>query len=250
MEPVDLHTVASYCRGLGCDVLTRSAIERAPVMIRALAHVEDARPGDLCWYRGFAEPPPFDGSALVAHAGEFALPEAPLLVTSANPRRVLGELIDRFNVERAPMVDVHPLAYIHPHASIGADGQGYTWTGEGWLPFPHVGGVRIDEAVEIGPRTTIMRGSIGDTTIEQGCKVGNGVNIGHDTRVGEHTLIVAGAQLAGWVRVGRRCKIWQGALIKNGVRIGDEAVVGMGAVVLEDVPAGETWAGNPARRIR
>jgi UDP-3-O-[3-hydroxymyristoyl] glucosamine N-acyltransferase len=136
-----------------------------------------------------------------------------------------------------------------PPPLVGIKAQNYEWTDDGWSPFPVAGSVRIEGDVEIGPFATIARGSVGDTVIAKGCRIGQHVNVGHDCRVGDHTLIIAGASLAGWVRVGKNCKIYQGACIKNGVCIGDGAVIGMGAVVIKDVGPGEVWAGNPARRV-
>jgi sugar O-acyltransferase (sialic acid O-acetyltransferase NeuD family) len=72
----------------------------------------------------------------------------------------------------------------------------------------------------------------------------------HDDRIGDFTTFGAGACLAGGVRVGDGAYIGSGALIRENLTIGAGALVGMGAVVTRDVPAGEVWAGNPARLLR
>lgn len=238
--------VATHCEEQGATVDCR--VGGLPV--HRFAHYEDARCGDVVWFRG-APTGPFSGDVLIAHTRETGpLPDAALIVKHEDPRGIIRSLIEKLGIgKRSGEIRIGGACRIHPSAALGCDGQSYALVEQRWDPFPHVGGLRIGDAVDVGPCCTIMRGSVGDTVIASGVKIGNGVNIGHDARVGEDTLIVAGAQIAGWARIGRRVRIWQGALIKNGVRIGDDAIVGMGAVVLEDVPDGQTWAGNPARRI-
>lgn len=72
----------------------------------------------------------------------------------------------------------------------------------------------------------------------------------HDDRIGDFTTFGAGAKLAGDVRIGDGAYVGSGALIREGVTVGAGALVGMGAVVTRDIPSGEVWAGNPARRLR
>lgn len=75
------------------------------------------------------------------------------------------------------------------------------------------------------------------------------VHIGHDVVVGDDCIICPMSSIAGHVTIGDRVRIDQGVTVKPFVTIGDGARLGMGAVVIRDVPAGETWVGNPARRI-
>ena len=112
-------------------------------------------------------------------------------------------------------------------------------------------GVVIGDDVEICVNATIQRGTYRDTEIGDGTQIGPGANIGHNTMVGRRCFIAAGALVAGSVTIDDDVTIWQGAMIAHYVHIEARAVIGMGAVVLERVvPAGETWVGNPARRIR
>lgn len=115
--------------------------------------------------------------------------------------------------------------------------------------FPHIGSVQIGDEVEIGSGTCIDRGAIGNTIIGNRVKIDNLVHVAHNARIGDDTMIVAGAVIGGSAVIGERCFIGMGALIKNKVRIGNDATIGMGAVVTKDVPAGETWVGNPARKL-
>lgn len=163
----------------------------------------------------------------------------------------MRSVIERFfGSSSEPIVLLGARCRVHPTAVLGADGQSYECINGAWRPFPQVGGLRIGDDVDLGACATVMRGSVGDTVIGPGTKIGNGVNVGHDVRIGRDVLVIAGASIAGWARLEDGAKVWQGALIKNGVRVGVNAQVAMGAVVLEDVPPGEVWAGNPARRIR
>jgi acetyltransferase-like isoleucine patch superfamily enzyme len=216
--------------------------------VSGLAHVEDGLFGRVCWWRRQDRPAPRWG-VVISRAPDPSVTPAQAWATHPNPRMVLRRLIERFLPSRDPKVSEGKGCRIHPSAVLGADGQGYDWEGQ-WEPFPHAGGIRMGDDVDVGPQATIMRGSIGDTVVGTGTKIGNHVNIGHDTRIGDHVLVIAGASLAGWVRVEDHVKIWQGAIIKNGVHIGHHAEIAMGSVVLTDVPAGEVWAGNPAKRIR
>jgi sugar O-acyltransferase (sialic acid O-acetyltransferase NeuD family) len=76
------------------------------------------------------------------------------------------------------------------------------------------------------------------------------VTLTHDDVVEDFVTIASGVRLAGGVHVGRGAYLGSGALVREGVTIGPGALLGMGAVVTRDVPAGEVWAGNPARYLR
>src|SRR5690606_3781952 len=82
---------------------------------------------------------------------------------------------------------------VHPGAVIGSDGFGFAedFAHEGWVKVPQLGGVRIGDDVEIGANTTIDRGAIEDTVIEDGVKIDNLVQIAHNVRVGAHTAMAA-----------------------------------------------------------
>lgn len=115
--------------------------------------------------------------------------------------------------------------------------------------FPHIGGVSIGEGVEIGSNTCIDRGAIGDTVIGDHTKIDNLVHIAHNVRIGQRCQIVAGAVIGGSAVIGDDVFIGIGAHVRNKVRIGNGATIGQGANVVCDVPPGETWIGNPARKM-
>lgn len=191
----------------------------------------------------------FDGDRLLARMSDFARS----VVLVDEPRRVMAYVIRTFfgDLIREPALQISPLATIHPSAVIGAEGQGfYTTPVHALERFPQIAGVRIDEGVEVGPCSTIMRGCLDDTVIMRGSKIGNGVNIGHGAWIDRDTLVCAHASIGGSAIIGRDVRIWMGALIASGVHVGDGAEVGMGAVVLADVPARTRVVGSPARVVR
>lgn len=107
----------------------------------------------------------------------------------------------------------------------------------------------IEDDVEVGARTCIDRGALGDTWVGRGTKIDDGAYIAHNVAVGTQCLIMAQALLCGSCAVGDRAEISPGAIIRDKVRVGAGARVGLGAVVVKDVPAGETVAGIPARSL-
>lgn len=94
---------------------------------------------------------------------------------------------------------------IHSGAIIGADGFGFASDGRESHKIHQLGSVQIGDNVDIGAGTTIDRGAIEDTIIERGVKIDNQVQIGHNCRIGEHTIICGCAAIAGSVTIGKHC---------------------------------------------
>lgn len=137
---------------------------------------------------------------------------------------------------------------IFPGTIVGADGFGYQRNDDGeFEKFPHVGGVVVEDDVEIGANSCVDRGTLGDTVIRRGAKIDNFVHIAHNVVVGRHSAVIAHAMIGGSTRIGDHAWIAPSACIRDGLTIGDRAVVGLGAVVVKDVAAGETVMGAPAR---
>jgi len=135
-------------------------------------------------------------------------------------------------------------------AVIGGDGFGYLTGPDGHRRVPHIGGCILEDEVEVGSNSCVDRGSIGDTVVGRGTKLDNLVHLGHNVRIGERCLVMAGVGVAGSTRVG------DGVILAGHVGVTDHLVIGDGArvaaksAVFGDVAAGVSVSGHPARPHR
>ncbi|HXE23626.1 MAG TPA: UDP-3-O-(3-hydroxymyristoyl)glucosamine N-acyltransferase [Roseiarcus sp.] len=139
---------------------------------------------------------------------------------------------------------------IHPGAHIGQDGFGFALGSRGHLKVPQIGRVIIQDDVEIGAGVTIDRGANRDTVIGEGAKIDNLVQIGHNVVIGRHAVLVAQSGVSGSSAVGDFAALGGQAGIAGHLRIGPGAQVAAAAGVMTDIPAGERWAGAPAKPVR
>jgi UDP-3-O-[3-hydroxymyristoyl] glucosamine N-acyltransferase len=152
------------------------------------------------------------------------------------------------NVSIYPKTRIGRNVTIHAGTVIGADGYGYQRNERGELEkFPHIGGVLIEDDVEVGSNTSIDRGTLGDTILRQGARVDNQVHIAHNVIVGRHAAVIANAMIGGSTTIGEGAWIAPAACVRDRLTIGANATVGLGAVVVKDVPDGATVIGAPAR---
>jgi UDP-3-O-[3-hydroxymyristoyl] glucosamine N-acyltransferase len=136
-------------------------------------------------------------------------------------------------------------------SSIGGDGFGFERLADGTpLRFPHLGGVFIGDNVEVGSCTTIARGTLSDTVIEDNVKIDNLVHVAHNCVIRDGAFIIACAELSGGVTVGKNAWIAPNSCTHQKITIGENSLVGLGAVVTKDVPDRCVYAGNPAKKIR
>jgi UDP-3-O-[3-hydroxymyristoyl] glucosamine N-acyltransferase len=113
------------------------------------------------------------------------------------------QLVARVTV--CPRVVIGVRCVLHPGSVIGADGFGFAPDRPGWVKVPQIGSVRIGDDVDIGCNTTIDRGTIEDTEIGNGVKLDNQIQIGHNVKIGEHTIMAACSGISGSTTVGKRC---------------------------------------------
>jgi len=178
------------------------------------------------------------GARSVLHAGVCLYPGAsvgPDCVIHA--RSVLGE-----------GVTLGARVVLHPGVVLGADGFGYIGDGAGGLAkVPQLGGVVVEDDVEIGAGSTVDRGTLGDTRIRRRPEIDNLVQIGHNCVIGEQVIIVAQVGLAGSTVVERGAVLLGQAGVAGHLTIGAGAVIGPQAGVHKNVPPGVRVMGSPQR---
>ncbi len=140
---------------------------------------------------------------------------------------------------------------IHPGVVIGADGFGLAFDQGRWHKVPQVGRVLIGNDCEIGANTTIDRGAIEDTVLEEDVRLDNQVQIAHNVRIGAHTAIAGCVGIAGSTRIGRYCMIAGASGIAGHLYICDKVVITAMSTVLESIDQpGQYGSGIPARPQR
>ncbi|KPF44854.1 UDP-3-O-(3-hydroxymyristoyl) glucosamine N-acyltransferase [beta proteobacterium AAP121] len=128
---------------------------------------------------------------------------------------------------------------VHSGAVIGADGFGFApardETGAWWEKIEQLGGVRIGDDVEIGANTCVDRGALDDTVLEDGVKLDNLVQIGHNVHVGAHTAFAGCVGVAGSARIGRHCTAGGGAIILGHLEICDHVHITAATVISRSI---------------
>jgi UDP-3-O-[3-hydroxymyristoyl] glucosamine N-acyltransferase len=148
-----------------------------------------------------------------------------------------------------PRVTVYPgcrigaRAIIHSGAVIGADGFGIARSEDRWLKIPQVGGVAIGDDVEIGANTTIDRGTMDDTIIEDGVKLDNQIQVGHNCRIGAHTAMAGCVAVAGSADIGRHCTVGAAAVILGHLSLCDRVNVSAHTVISRSIREPGTYTG-------
>ncbi len=115
---------------------------------------------------------------------------------------------------------------LHSGCVIGADGFGFAPFDGRWVKIPQIGGVTVEDDVEIGANTTVDRGALENTVVAKGTKMDNQIQIGHNCRVGEHSVMAACTGVAGSTKIGNHCIIGGAANINGHIAIPDGVMVG------------------------
>ena len=132
---------------------------------------------------------------------------------------------------------------VHSGVVIGADGFGFANESGIWVKIPQVGRVVIGNDVEIGANTTIDRGALSDTVLEDGVKLDNQIQIAHNCHIGAHTAIAACAGIAGSAKIGKYCSIGGAAMIHGHITIADRVHVSAGTLALRSIPEPGQYTG-------
>jgi UDP-3-O-[3-hydroxymyristoyl] glucosamine N-acyltransferase len=140
-----------------------------------------------------------------------------------------------------PRVTLYPRSVIgartivHSGAVIGADGFGMAEDAGQWLKIPQVGRAVVGDDCEIGANTTIDRGAIDDTVIENDVKLDNQIQVGHNCRIGAHSAIAGCTGIAGSTTIGRKVRIGGAANIGGHLTIADGVVIAGATTVIGNV---------------
>ena len=124
---------------------------------------------------------------------------------------------------------------LHPGVVIGADGFGFAPNDGAWEKIEQLGAVRIGNDVEIGANTCIDRGALQDTVIEDGVKLDNLVQIGHNVRIGQHSALAGCVGVAGSATIGSQCTIGGGAIVLGHLALADGVNISAATVVTRSI---------------
>ncbi len=156
------------------------------------------------------------------------------------------------NVSLGYGIRVGKRVIIHPGAVIGADGFGIAFAGDHWEKVPQLGTVVIGDDCEIGANSCIDRGAVGDTILEEDCRLDNLVQIAHNVVVGAHTAIAAMGGAAGSAQIGKYCLLAGRAGVSGHLRIADRTTLAAASNAMKNIDEpGSTWSGMiPAQPIK
>ena len=146
-----------------------------------------------------------------------------------------------------PRVVVYPgcvigkRAILHSGAVIGADGFGIAMENGRWIKVPQIGRVVIGDDVEIGANTTVDRGALDDTVIEDGVKLDNQIQVAHNVRIGAHTAMAGCVGIAGSAKIGKHCTVGGGAVILGHLEIADRVNISAGTLVTKSIAKAGTY---------
>ena len=132
---------------------------------------------------------------------------------------------------------------VHAGAVIGADGFGIAKEDGVWKKIPQIGRALIGDDVEIGANTTIDRGALDDTVIEDGVKLDNQIQIAHNVRIGANTAIAACAGIAGSAKIGRNCALGGASMIVGHITVADHVTISAGTFIMKSIDEPGTYTG-------
>ncbi len=138
---------------------------------------------------------------------------------------------------------------IHSGAVIGVDGFGFVQSGGRHVKIPQIGVIEIEDDVEIGANTTVARAALDKTIIKRGVKIDCHSHIAHNVVIGEDSMLIAYAKIAGGAVIGRNVLIAEDVGVNDNITIGDRSMIGGGSNVYQSLPPGSVVWGSPARPL-
>ena len=154
------------------------------------------------------------------------------------------------NVSILSKVTIGHNVTIHAGTVIGGDGFGYFWDGQQQKKVPQLGGVVIEDNVEIGCNVCVDRATFGMTRIRKGTKIDNLVQIAHNNDIGEHCIIVSHVGLSGSVTLGKRVTLAGQVGIADHITMGDGSTAAARTGISKDVQPNQVVWGAPNRPIK
>lgn len=154
------------------------------------------------------------------------------------------------NVSIGASITIGKRVIIHAGTVIGSDGFGFVTDGGMHHKIPQVGGVIIEDDVEIGGNCAIDRATLGKTIIKKGTKLDNFVHIAHNVTIGEHCILAGQSGVAGSSTLGNYVVLGGGAGVSDHTTVGDRVMVGGKAAIFRDVEPGQIMAGFNAMPLR
>lgn len=154
------------------------------------------------------------------------------------------------NVSIGNRIAIGSRVIIHAGTVIGSDGFGFVTDGGIHHKIPQVGGVIVEDDVEIGGNCTIDRATLGNTIIKKGTKLDNQVHVAHNVTIGEHCLIAGQVGIAGSSTLGNYVAFGGQVGVADHTVVGDRVMAGGKTVITKDVAPGSVIAGNYAMPIR
>ena len=134
---------------------------------------------------------------------------------------------------------------LHSGCVIGSDGFGLANESGRWVKIPQVGRVLLGDDVEVGACTTIDRGALDDTVIEEGVKLDNLIQVAHNVRIGAHTAIAACTGIAGSATIGKHCMIGGAAMIFGHINIADGVRISTNTLITKSLNKPGTYTSAP-----
>jgi len=160
-----------------------------------------------------------------------------------------SELVARVTLVRRVRLGRRVL--VHPGAVLGADGFGLAMEGGRWLKVPQLGGVLVGDDCEIGANTTIDRGALDDTVLEEDVRLDNQIQVGHNVRIGAHSAMAGCSAVAGSAVIGRNCLIGGAAGVLGHLELCDGVTVTAMSLVTHSIrEPGEYSSGTPLMENR
>jgi UDP-3-O-[3-hydroxymyristoyl] glucosamine N-acyltransferase len=146
-------------------------------------------------------------------------------------------------------VELGARCVVHSGGVLGADGFGFVWDGQRQVKVPQVGKVVLGDDVEIGANTTVDRATAGATQIGNGTKLDNLVQVGHNARIGEHTVIASLCGISGSTKIGSRNTLAGQVATSDHITVADDVILAGRTGVTNDIKEPGTYFGFPARPL-